>query len=208
MLNLINQKAFFHLMVRNVCLLNTNKRKHMWVCTWLQRVLNVKHRGSVPIQHAFLHFIFSHIRAAIFDSDPSLQVVKMPTIQLKELDQQHAQVWIWTYHFLSVVQLENKKVIILTYKVHFNVQKWICSVHVYLKARVGSMACVTCKKLTAMRNKLYDPIPPVKTSFSSLCSKNCFKTNTKYGNTGYCWKQTKTQIRQNMHLFKELSCPW
>lgn len=31
------------------------------VCTWLQRILNVKHRGSVPIQHAFLDFILGHV---------------------------------------------------------------------------------------------------------------------------------------------------
>lgn len=78
------------------------------VCTWLQRILNVKHRGSVPIQHAFLHFILGQVRAAVFNPDPRLQVVKMPSVKLKKLNQQYTQVWVWTTHILSVVQLRNK----------------------------------------------------------------------------------------------------
>lgn len=37
-------------------------------------------------------------------------------------------------------------------------------------------------------------MPPVKTSFSSLCSRNCFSTSTRYGRTGYFWNtDRKTQ---------------
>ncbi len=83
------------------------------VCTWLQRILNVKHSGSVPNQHAFLHFILGQVRATIFDPDPRLQVVKMPSVQLKKLNQQYTEVWVWTTHVLSVVQLGNKTAIII-----------------------------------------------------------------------------------------------
>lgn len=61
---------------------------------------------------------------------------------------------------------------------------------------------VTCKKLTTMRNRLYDPIPPVKTSFSSLCSKNCFKTSTRYGNTGNCWNTHKSENKSRLSKVK------
>ncbi len=84
-----------------------------------------------------------------------------------------------------------------------------CSVHVFSRIyfrvlwdRVciwrTVLTSVTCKKLTTMRNRLYEPIPPVKTSFSSLCSKNCFKTSTRYGNTGNFWNIHKSENKSRL----------
>lgn len=74
-----------------------------WVYTRLQWVLDVQHRWPVSVQHAFQHFVFGHVRAAIFYSDARLQVVKMAAVQFEELDQQDAHVGVRTAHILSVV---------------------------------------------------------------------------------------------------------
>lgn len=38
---------------------------------------------------------------------------------------------------------------------------------------------LTCRKLMAIKMRLYELIPPVKTSFRSLCRRNCFNTKIK-----------------------------
>lgn len=38
---------------------------------------------------------------------------------------------------------------------------------------------LTCRKLMAIKMRLYELIPPVKTSFRSLCRRNCFSTKIK-----------------------------
>lgn len=39
--------------------------------------------------------------------------------------------------------------------------------------------------------RLYELMPPVKTSFRSLCNRNCFKTKIKGGRTGYLYNSKK-----------------
>lgn len=53
------------------------------------------------------------------------------------------------------------------------------------------VACIhacTCRKLMAISMRLYELIPPVKTSFRSLCSRNCFRTKIRGGRTVYFYK--------------------
>lgn len=58
----------------------------------------------------------------------------------------------------------------------------------------------------AISIRLYELMPPVKTSFNSLCNRNCFKTKIKGGRTGYFYKkknkQNKLAEKQNDHLHK------
>lgn len=51
-----------------------------------------------------------------------------------------------------------------------------CSYHSYWK--------LTWRKLTAIRMREYEEMPPVNTSLRSRWSKNCFKTITSLGRTG------------------------
>lgn len=44
---------------------------------------------------------------------------------------------------------------------------------------------LTCRKLTVIRMREYELIPPVNTSFRSRCRRNCFSTNTRNFRLGY-----------------------
>lgn len=62
--------------------------------TWKEGVFYAEHGWSVSVIH-FLHdLLFGHVRTAVLDTNPSFPVVEMATVQLKELNQQHAQILI------------------------------------------------------------------------------------------------------------------
>lgn len=54
-----------------------------------------------------------------------------------------------------------------------------------LAGTAGRCACAsrggapTCRKLMAIKMRLYELIPPVKTSLRSLCRRNCFNTKIR-----------------------------
>lgn len=154
--------------------------------TWKKGVLYAEHGWSVAIVH-FLHdLLFGHVRAAIFDTNPSFQVVEMATVQLKEFNQQHAQILIRVSGIDTRVKLQSERRNSKFYKCFLNISgmRQLChpssastitgSFHILLQ----TCHC-TCRKLMTMRIRLYELIPPVKTSFKSLCSRNCFSTKIR-----------------------------
>lgn len=76
--------------------------------TWKKGVFYAEHGWSVSVVH-FLHdLLFCHVRTAILDTNPSFQVVEMATIQLKELNQQHAQIFIGVSGIDARVKLQRE----------------------------------------------------------------------------------------------------
>lgn len=137
--------------------------------TWKKGVLYAEHGWSVSIIH-FLHdLLFGHVRAAIFDTNPSFQVVEMATVQLKEFNQQHAQILIGVSGIDTRVKLQSER-----RNNSGNASAITGTFHILLQ----TCHC-TCRKLMTMRIRLYELIPPVKTSFKSLCSRNCFSTKIR-----------------------------
>lgn len=65
---------------------------HTHTHTWEQRVLYAEHGWSVSICHGLHDLLFGQVPAPIFDTNPCFQVVEMAAVQLKELNQQHAQI--------------------------------------------------------------------------------------------------------------------
>lgn len=64
--------------------------------TWLYWVFNAEHRRPVSTPHGFQHFLLGQVSPSILHPDASLHVVEITAIQLKELDQQKAQVDVGT----------------------------------------------------------------------------------------------------------------
>lgn len=60
--------------------------------TWEKRVFYAEHGWSVSICHGLHDLFLRNVCASIFNANACFQVVKMAAVQLKELDQQHAQV--------------------------------------------------------------------------------------------------------------------
>lgn len=89
--------------------------------TWKKGVLYAEHGWSVSIIH-FLHdLLFGHVRAAIFDTNPSFQVVEMATIQLKEFNQQHAQILIGVSGIDTRMKLQSERRNSKFYKCFLNI---------------------------------------------------------------------------------------
>ncbi len=77
------------------------------VPTWLQWVLYVEHGGPVAIHHVLLNLVFGNVATSIFYPDTCFQVVEVAAIQLKEFNEQNADVDVGTAHILPEVKLEN-----------------------------------------------------------------------------------------------------
>lgn len=76
--------------------------------TWKKGVFYAEHGWSVSISH-FLHdLLFGYVRTTIFDTNPSFQVVEMATVQLKEFNQQHAQILIGVSGINTRVKLQSE----------------------------------------------------------------------------------------------------
>lgn len=75
--------------------------------TWLQRVLNVEHRGPVSIHHVLLNLVFGNVAAAIFYPDARFQVVEVAAVELEEFNEQNAEVDVGTGHVLPVMKLKD-----------------------------------------------------------------------------------------------------
>lgn len=80
---------------------------HFPALTRLQRVLDVEHGGPVAIHQVLLDLIFCNITTPIFYSDACFQVVEVAAIELKELDEENANVNVGIAHIFSVVELKN-----------------------------------------------------------------------------------------------------
>lgn len=76
--------------------------------TWKQRVLYAEHGWSVSVCHGLHDLLFGYVRASIFDANPRFQVVEMAAVQLKELDQQHAQVLVGVSGIDARMELKGK----------------------------------------------------------------------------------------------------
>lgn len=77
--------------------------------TWKEGVFYAEHGWSVSVIH-FLHdLLFGHVRTAILDTNPSFQVVEMATVQLKEFNQQHAQILIGVSGIDTRVKLQSEQ---------------------------------------------------------------------------------------------------
>lgn len=76
------------------------------VPTWLQWVLNVKHRGPVAVHQVLLNLIFGHVATAVFYPDASLQIVEVAAVQLKELDEQNSNVTVGAADVVPIVELQ------------------------------------------------------------------------------------------------------
>lgn len=76
--------------------------------TWKQWVLYAEHGWPVSVSHDLHDLLFGYVCASIFDTNPSFQVVEMAPVQLKELDQQHAQIFIGVSGINTRMELKNK----------------------------------------------------------------------------------------------------
>lgn len=79
-----------------------------------------------------------------------------------------------------------------------SIQKKSTAFWFYRKGFIIEVACFhmcTCRKLMAINIRLYEPIPPVKTSFRSLCSRNCFRTKIRGGRTVYFYKTERWMFK-------------
>lgn len=101
----------------------------------------------------------------------------MATIQLKELNQQHAQIFIGVSGIDARVKLRSEGGNAKFYHC-FNIDSKTRAPVLLHQEPFTSCYC-TCRKLMTMRMRLYELIPPVKTSFKSLCSRNCFSTKIR-----------------------------
>lgn len=79
------------------------------VPTWLQWVLDVEHGGPVAVHQVLLNLVFGNVAASILYSDACFQVVEVAAVQLKELNEQNANVDVGTAHILPVVKLEKTR---------------------------------------------------------------------------------------------------
>lgn len=73
--------------------------------TWQEWVLNTQHRGPVAIAHSLHNVFFSHVSSTVLYPDTCLQVVKVSSIQLEELNEQSPKVYIGIPSINSWVQL-------------------------------------------------------------------------------------------------------
>lgn len=64
--------------------------------TWLYWILYAEHGWPVSIAHGFQHFLLGQVGSPILHPDAGLHVVEIAAVQLKELDQQDAQVEVGT----------------------------------------------------------------------------------------------------------------
>lgn len=76
--------------------------------TWKQWVLYAEHGWPVSVRHDLHDLLFGYVCASIFDTNPSFQVVEMAPVQLKELDQQYAQIFVGVSGINSRMELRNK----------------------------------------------------------------------------------------------------
>lgn len=79
------------------------------VPTWLQWVLDVEHGGPVAIHQVLLNLVFGNVAASVLYSDACFQVVEVAAVQLKEFNEQNANVDVGTAHVLPVVKLEKTR---------------------------------------------------------------------------------------------------
>ncbi len=64
--------------------------------TWLYWIFYAEHGWSVSTPHGFQHFLLGQVSPSILHPDAGLHVVEITAVQLKELDQQDAQVDVGT----------------------------------------------------------------------------------------------------------------
>lgn len=60
--------------------------------TWLDGVLDADHGGPVPAAHALQHLVLGQVGASVLHPDARLHVIEVAAIQLKEFDEEEAQV--------------------------------------------------------------------------------------------------------------------
>lgn len=76
--------------------------------TWDQWVLYTEHRRPVSVGHGLHHFVFRDVRASICEANRCFQVVELAAVQLKELNQQHAQVLVGDSGINTRMKLKGK----------------------------------------------------------------------------------------------------
>ena len=64
--------------------------------TWLYWIFYAEHGWPVSTPHGLEHFLLGQVRPSVLHPDAGLHVVEITAIQLKELDQQEAQVDVGT----------------------------------------------------------------------------------------------------------------
>lgn len=60
--------------------------------TWLDGVLDADHGGPVPAAHDLQHLVLGQVGASVLHPDARLHVVEVAAVQLKEFDEEEAQV--------------------------------------------------------------------------------------------------------------------
>lgn len=83
-------------------------KTHTHTHTWKQWILYAEHGWPVSISHGLHDLLFGYVCASIFDTNPSFQVVEMAAVQLKELDQQYAQIFIGVSGINARMELKSK----------------------------------------------------------------------------------------------------
>ena len=66
-----------------------NNHQHIdsFQLTWIQWILNAQHRGTIPLCHFLSGVFLWEVAPAGRHADPSLEVVEVDTIELKEFDE-------------------------------------------------------------------------------------------------------------------------
>lgn len=60
--------------------------------TWLDWILYAEHRRPVSTSHGLEHLLLGQVGPSILHPDASLHVIEIAAVQLKELNQQEAQI--------------------------------------------------------------------------------------------------------------------
>ena len=82
--------------------------------TGVQRVFNAHQRRPVPIVHLLDNVILWNVGAPVLDANACAHVVEGATVQLKELNQQHAQVGVQLCRVLTRMQLSKETCRVMT----------------------------------------------------------------------------------------------
>lgn len=112
-----------------------------------------------------LYLFLGNVRSIAFNPDASFKVVEFPSVQFKELYEQNTKVDLLFDGHVPRVQLLKK----VRLKKNCNDKK---------------VGFPTCRKLMVSRMRLYELMPPVKTSLRSLSRRKCFNTITSGASTG------------------------
>lgn len=74
--------------------------------TCFQRILNAQHGWPVTIFHLLWNLFLGKVSSIIFYANCSLKIIEVPSIQLKEFNQQDTKIWVWFSCIFTRMELE------------------------------------------------------------------------------------------------------